>query len=385
VHAGRPSERPHHTLTAGVTQTATYTFESTAVLERYMRGEDPDPEREEYARYSNPTVRELEQRVAALEGAEDGVAFGSGMAAISTALLSLVKAGDHVVLFNDCYRRTRQLVRHVLSRFGVEHDVVPAGDLGALEAVLKPNTRLVVSESPTNPFLYCVDLAKLAQVVKRHGRAKTLVDSTMATPINCRPLDFGVDLVIHSATKYLSGHNDVLGGVAVGASHLVSLLRDSRGVLGTVLDPHAAFLILRGLKTLGLRVAHQNATALEIARALEKHPGVERVYYPLLESHPSHAVARAQMSGGGGVVSFVVSGGRAAASRVVDGCRLAAIAPSFGGLETLIEQPAIMSYFELSEEELAALGISPALVRLAVGVEETPALVADLLRALDER
>ena len=385
VHAGAPAARPHHALSAGVTQTATYTFESTAVLERYMRGEDPDPDREEYARYSNPTVRELEQRVAALEGAEDGVAFGSGMAAISTALLSLVKAGDHVVLFNDCYRRTRQLVRQVLSRFGVEHDVVPAGDLSALGAVLKPNTRLVVSESPTNPFLYCVDLAKLSEVVKRHGRAKTLVDSTMATPINCRPLDFGVDLVIHSATKYLSGHNDVLGGVAAGASHLVSLLRDSRGVLGTVLDPHAAFLILRGLKTLGLRVSRQNATALEIARVLEKHPRVERVYYPLLESHPSHAVARAQMSGGGGVVSFVVRGGREAAARVVDGCKLAAIAPSFGGPETLIEQPAIMSYFELSEAELAVLGISPALVRLAVGVEETPALVADLIRALDER
>jgi len=385
VHAGAPAARPHHALSAGVTQTATYTFESTAVLERYMRGEDPDPDREEYARYSNPTVRELEQRVAALEGADDGVAFGSGMAAISTALLSLVKAGDHVVLFNDCYRRTRQLVRQVLSRFGVEHDVVPAGDLSALGAVLKPNTRLVVSESPTNPFLYCVDLAKLSEVVKRHGRAKTLVDSTMATPINCRPLDFGVDLVIHSATKYLSGHNDVLGGVAAGASHLVSLLRDSRGVLGTVLDPHAAFLILRGLKTLGLRVSRQNATALEIARVLEKHPRVERVYYPLLESHPSHAVARAQMSGGGGVVSFVVRGGREAAARVVDGCKLAAIAPSFGGPETLIEQPAIMSYFELSEAELAVLGISPALVRLAVGVEETPALVADLIRALDER
>lgn len=384
VHAGAPAERPHHTLSAGIAQTATYTFESTAVLERYMRGEDPDPDREEYARYSNPTVRELEQRVAALEGADDGVAFASGMAAISTALLSLVKAGDHVVLFNDCYRRTRQLVRHVLARFNVEHDVVPAGDLAALEAALKPNTRLVVSEAPTNPFLYCLDFAKLSEVVKRHGRAKTLVDSTMATPINCRPLDFGVDLVIHSATKYLSGHNDVLGGVAVGASHLVSLLRDSRGVLGTVLDPHAAFLILRGLKTLGLRVERQNASALAIARALEQHPRIERVYYPLLESHPSYAVARAQMSGGGGVVSFVVKGGREAATRMVDRSELAAIAPSFGGPETLIEQPAIMSYFELSDAERAALGISPALVRLAVGVEETPALLADLLKALDE-
>jgi cystathionine gamma-synthase len=307
------------------------------------------------------------------------------MAAVSTAILALTKAGDHVVLFNDCYRRTRQLVRQVLARFGIEHDVVPAGDLTALEAVLKPNTRLVLSESPTNPFLYCVDLAKLSAVVKSHGRVRTLVDSTMATPVNCRPLDFGVDLVVHSATKYLSGHNDVLGGVAVGASHLVSLLRDSRGVLGTVLDPHAAFLILRGLKTLGLRVERQNATALALAHALEAHPNVERVYYPMLESHPSFAVARAQMSGGGGVVSFVVRGGREAASRVVDASKLGTIAPSFGGPETLIEQPAIMSYFELSETELAALGISPALVRLAVGVEETPDLVADLLAALDKR
>ena len=385
VHAGTPGARPHHTLTTAIAQTATYTFETTAVLERYMRGEDPDPDREEYGRYGNPTVRELEERVAALEGADDGVAFASGMGAITTALLALVKAGDHVVLFNDCYRRTRQLVRTVLTRFGIEHDVVPAGDLAALEAALKPSTRLVVSESPTNPFLYCVDLKKLSEIVKRHGRVKTLVDSTMATPVNCRPLDFGVDVVIHSATKYLSGHNDVLGGVAVGAPHLVSLLRDLRGVLGTVLDPHAAFLILRGLKTLGLRVGRQNESALAVARALEKHPGIERVYYPLLESHPSYAVARSQMSGGGGVVSFVVRGGREAASRVVDASRLGAIAPSFGGCETLIEQPAIMSYFELSDAELATLGISPALVRLAVGVEETTALVSDLLQALDKR
>lgn len=384
VHSGVPPARPDHTLTTSIAQTATYTFESTAVLERYMRGEDPDPDREEYGRYGNPTVRELERRVAALEGAEDGVAFGSGMAAITTAVLSLVKTGEHVVLFNDCYRRTRQLVRQVLTRFGIEHDAVPAGDLPALEAALKPNTRLVLSESPTNPFLYCVDLAKLSAIVRRHGRIKTLVDSTMATPVNCCPLGYGVDLVVHSATKYLAGHNDVLGGVAVGAPHLVSLLRDSRGVLGTVLDPHAAFLILRGVKTLGLRVERQNATALAVARALEGHPKVERVYYPLLESHPSFAVAREQMKGGGGMVSFVVRGGREAASRMIDASRLATIAASFGGLETLIEQPAIMSYFELGPEELEQLGISPALIRLGVGVEETEDLVADLLQALQK-
>ncbi|HEY3495677.1 MAG TPA: aminotransferase class I/II-fold pyridoxal phosphate-dependent enzyme [Polyangiaceae bacterium] len=386
VHAGLPAaERPHHTLAPSIAQTATYTFESTAALERYMRGEDPDPEREEYGRYGNPTVRELEVRVAALEGADDGVAFASGMAAITTAVLSLVKAGEHIVLFNDCYRRTRQFVTQVLNRLGIEHSTVPAGDLAALEAALKPNTRLVISESPTNPFLFCIDLGKLATITRRHGKVRTLVDSTFATPVNCHPLEHGVDLVIHSATKYLAGHNDVLGGVAVGPSHLVSLLRDARGVLGGVLDPHAAFLCIRGIKTLGLRVQRQNATALAVARALEQHPGVERVYYPLLESHPSYAVARQQMSGGGGVVSFVVRGGRAAASRVVDACKIPAIAPSLGGVESLIEQPAIMSYSEATPEQLAAIGIDPALIRLAVGIEETSDLVNDLLAALEQR
>jgi cystathionine gamma-synthase len=385
VHAGPAGERPHHTLAPSIAQTATYTFESTAALERYMRGEDPDPEREEYGRYGNPTVRELEVRAAALDGAADGVAFASGMAAITTALLSLVKAGEHVVLFNDCYRRTRQLVTQVLARFGVEHSVVPAGDLAALEAALKPNTRLVLSELPTNPFLFCIDLAKLVAVVRKHGRIRTLVDSTFATPVNCRPLEYGVDLVVHSATKYLAGHNDVLGGVVVGPSHLVSLLRDARGVLGAVLDPHAAFLCIRGMKTLGLRVERQNKTALTLARALEQHPAVARVYYPLLESHPSHGVARELLAGGGGVISFVIRGGREAASRVVDACKIPKIAPSLGGVESLIEQPAIMSYSELSPEQLAAIGIDPALIRLAVGIEETSDLVADVLGALEQK
>jgi cystathionine gamma-synthase len=273
----------------------------------------------------------------------------------------------------------------VLARFGVEHSVIPAGDLGALEAALKPNTRLVLSELPTNPFLYCVDLDGLSKVVKAHGRVKILVDSTFATPMNCRPLEHGADLVVHSATKYLSGHNDVLGGVIVGAGHLVSLLRDARGVLGGMLDPHAAFLCIRGIKTLGLRVERQNASALAVARALEQHPAIERVYYPLLESHPSYAVARGLLSGGGGVVSFVVRGGGPAASKVVDACKIAKIAPSLGGVETLIEQPLIMSYFEASPEDLARFGIEPGLVRLSVGVEEEKDLLEDLLGALEQR
>jgi cystathionine gamma-synthase len=383
VHAGTNGERPHHTLAPMIAQTATYTFENTNELERYMRGEDPDPEREEYGRYGNPTVRELERRVAGLEQAEDGVAFASGMTAITTAILSLVKAGEHIVLFRDCYRRTRQFITQMLTRFGVEHSIVPPGDLAALEREIKPNTRLVISELPTNPFLYCVDLGKLTALVRSQGRIRVLVDSTFATPCNLRPLELGADLVVHSATKYLAGHNDVLGGVAVGPSHIVSLLRDARGVLGGVLDPHAAFLCIRGLKTLGLRVERQNRSALAMARALEKHPKVERVWYPLLESHPSFEFASQVMRGGGGVVSFVVKGGRAAASKVVDGCKIAKIAPSLGGVETLIEQPAIMSYFELSDEDLAKIAISPALVRLSVGIEETDDVLADVLAALD--
>jgi len=384
VHAGEVRPRPHHTLVQSIAQTATFTFENTADLEQYMRGEDKDPEREEYGRYGNPTVRELELRVAALDATEDGVAFASGMAAVSTALLALTKTGEHVVLFSDCYRRTRQLVSKLLSRFGVEHTLIPAGDLGALEAALQPNTRVVVGESPTNPYLYCLDLEKLVTIVKRRPKVKTLVDSTFATSVNCRPHEFGVDLVVHSATKYLGGHNDVLGGLVTGPAHLVSLLRDARGVLGSVLDPHAAFLIARGIKTLGVRVERQNATALAVARALENHPKIERVYYPGLVGHPSHAVAVKQMRGFGGVVSFQVKGGRAAAGRVVDACRLATIAASLGGVETLIEQPSIMSYFELSPEELKAVGIDPALIRLSVGIEDTDDVVRDVLNALAE-
>ncbi|MDF3068608.1 MAG: metB2 [Polyangiaceae bacterium] len=382
VHAGIDRGRSHHTLTPSIAQTATYTFENTATLERYMRGEDPDPEREEYGRYGNPTVRELERRVAALEGAEDAVAFSSGMAATSSALLSLLKAGDHVVLFRDCYRRTRQFVTQTLLRFGIEHTVVAAGDLAAMEAAIRPTTRLVVTESPTNPLNFCVDLEKLATIVKSKGRIRTLVDSTFATPINSLPLSLGIDLVLHSATKYLSGHNDVLGGVVAGPSHLISLLRDTRGIVGSVLDPHAAFLIMRGLKTLSLRVERQNQSALSLAKAFERHPNVECVHYPWLESHPSYGVASSQMRGGGAVVSFVVRGGRAAASRVVDAARIPQIAASLGGVESLIEQPAIMSFFELGDEELAQIGINPALIRLSVGIEDTEDLVADLLNAL---
>lgn len=383
VHAGTDQKRSHHTLAPSIAQTATYTFESTADLVRYMRGEDRDPDREEYGRYGNPTVRELERRVAALEAADDAVAFASGMAAITTAILALCKAGDHIVLFSDCYRRTRQFVSVTLDKFGVLHTQIPAGDIEALRAAIRPETRLVITESPTNPYLYCVDLEQVAAVVKQHRRVKVLIDSTFATPLGFRPLEFGADLVVHSATKYLGGHNDVMGGLVAGPSHTTSLLRELRGIIGGVLDPHAAFLLGRGLKTLSLRVERQNATALALARALEPHPKIERVFYPCLESHPSYRVCKAQMNGGGGVVSFIVKGGVDAASRVVDACKLAKIAPSLGGVETLIEQPRFMSYFELDDAGLERVGIDPALVRLSVGIEDTDDVLSDVLGALE--
>jgi cystathionine gamma-synthase len=382
VHAGEPSKRPHHTLTSAIAQTATFTFDDSSDLERYMRGEDADPDREEYGRYGNPTVREVELRLAALEGTEDALLFSSGMAAITSTVFALTKAGDHVVLFRDCYRRTRQFVASMLGRYGVTSSLVAPGDVKALSEALTPNTKLVISESPTNPYLSCVDLRALAQVIKAQRGTKSIIDATFATPVNCRPATYGIDLVVHSATKYLAGHNDVLAGVVAGPSHLVSLARDVRNVLGAVCDPHAAYLVGRGLKTLALRVDRQNATALSVAHALEQHPLVERVFYPGLPSHADHAVAREQMRGFGGVVSFLVKGGGAAARRVVDGCRLARIAPSLGGVETLIEQPAIMSYFELSPAERAAIGIEDGLVRLSVGIEDPEDVLGDLQNAL---
>ncbi|HEY8041038.1 MAG TPA: aminotransferase class I/II-fold pyridoxal phosphate-dependent enzyme [Polyangiaceae bacterium] len=382
VHAGEAKAKPYDAVPTPIVQTATYTFADTAEIVAHTEGTHPDRDREEYGRYGNPTTRAVEKRLAALEGTEDAALFASGMAALTTSVLALVRAGQHVVLFKDCYRMTLEFVTDVLARYGVTHTLLEAGDVAALPGALRPETRLVLGESPTNPYLSCLDLAGLAAACRARRTVKSLVDATFATPVNCRPASFGIDLVLHSATKYLAGHNDVLAGAVCGSSGLVSMIRDLRGVLGGVCDPHAAFLVGRGMKTLSLRVERQNATALAVAGRLEKHPRVERVYYPGLATHPSHDVARAQMGGFGGVVSFVVAGGLEAASRVVDALRLARIGPSFGGVETLVEQPAVMSYYEMTSEERAAIGIADGLVRLAVGVEDAVDLLADLERAL---
>jgi cystathionine gamma-synthase len=379
IHGGEPRVHAHDALTPPIAQTATYSFKDTAELVAYMEGHI---EREEYGRYGNPSVRLLEQKVAALEGVEDAVAFSSGMAAMTSAILALLKQDSHVVLFADCYRRTRQFVTGFLSRFGVTYTLVPPGDLDALQRAITDKTRLVISEMPTNPYQTCVDLERLAAIC-RPTRAKTLIDSTFATPINLRPAEHGIDLIVHSATKYLAGHNDVLAGVVAGGAGLSGLVRDLRHVFGGVLDPHAAYLVTRGIKTLGLRVAQQNKSAQALAELVEKHPRVKQVWYPGLPSHPHHAIAKKLMSGFGGVVTFELDADLETTGRFIDSLQIPRIGPSLGGVESLVEQPALMSYFELSTEERLAVGIRNSLVRYAVGIEHTEDLLHDMKRALD--
>ncbi len=384
VHAGEHRARLGHSLTEPILQTATYTFENTAALVHFMeqhQDEGGDP-REEYGRYGNPTVRAFEEKLAMLEGTGDAVAFGSGMAAVTSSILALVKSGSHVILFSDCYRRTRQFVTRFLDRFGVTSTLIPPADLDALERAITPQTRLVVSESPTNPYQTVVDLERLSVICKSH-RIKTMIDATFATPINLRPAAHGIDLVVHSATKYLGGHNDVLGGVVAGPANLISLVRDVRNVLGGILDPHAAYLLLRGIKTLSVRVKQQNATAMAMAMALEGHPRIRRVHYPGLPSHPSHAVAKRLMTGFGGVVTFAIDGDLERTSRFIDALQIPRIGPSLGGVESLVEQPALMSFFELTSEERLAIGMSDDLVRYAVGIEDADDLIGDVMQALE--
>jgi cystathionine gamma-synthase len=308
------------------------------------------------------------------------------MSAITNVLLSMLSSGSHVIFTDDCYRKTRNFCQTFLKRLGIESTQGPMGDYEALEAAIQPNTRLLISESPTNPYLRVADLDRLTAIARRH-RVKTMIDATFATPINQRPLDFGIDLVVHSATKYFSGHNDIMAGAVVGDAGLIHALRQSQGVLGGILDPHVASLLERGLKTLALRVNQQNQTATAVADFLEQHPKVEKVWYPGLASHPDNAVARRQMTGFGGVVSFEIAPQPdeeplATTSRFIDAMQIPYIAPSLGGVESLIEQPALMSFYELSTEERLAIGIKDNLVRFAIGIEDTADILEDLSQAL---
>lgn len=385
VHAGEKRLKPHHALTTPIVQTSTYTFENTQDLVNYMEAQmwGKETGRDEYGRYGNPTIATAEAKLAELDHGEAACLFASGMAAVTTTLLSLLSAGSHVILTDDCYRRTRQFVTKLLTRYGIEATQVPMGNYEALEAAIRPNTKVILSESPTNPYLRVLDLEKVVAIAKKYN-LKTIVDSTFATPLNQRPLEFGVDFVVHSATKYLGGHNDLLAGVVIGSKYMLNTVKEMRGILGAVSDPQTAYLLLRGLKTLELRVKRQNETADKIAHFLAKHPAVRRVYYPGLVSHPDYEVAIEQMSGFGGVVSFELETDLEGAGRFIDQLKIPYIGPSLGGVESLVEQVAIISYYELSSEERAEIGIGDSLIRLAAGIESADDLLADLAQALDK-
>jgi cystathionine gamma-synthase len=379
VHGGEPRPKPAHALATPIVQTATFTFANTQELKDHFDGKI---ERVEYGRYGNPTQKIAEAKLAALEGAGDCLLFASGMGAMTTALFAMLSRGTHVVVTDDSYRRTRQFLNQTLNRYGIEVSTVQAGDYEALEDAIRPTTRVLVSESPTNPYNRILDLERFAAIGRRH-RVKTIIDATFATPYNVRPLEWGVDLVMHSATKYLGGHNDLLAGAVLASRELVGAVRGLQGITGATVDPFAAYLLVRGLKTFALRMERQNANAQALAEFLLNHPRIAAVHYAGLTSHPEHHIAKKQMRGFGGIVSFEVRGDLDAASRVVDACTIPHIAASLGGVESLIEQPAIMSFYELSSDERLEIGIKDNLIRFAVGIEDADDLIADLAQALD--
>jgi len=378
VHGGEREHRESDAIATPIFQTSTYTFADSAEVRAYQEGR---LRRDEYGRYGNPTWRAVERKLAALEGGEDAVLFASGMCAATTTFLAMLPQGSHLVVTSDCYRRTRQFIRQYLTKLGVETTMIEPADPQKLAEALRPETKLFFTESPTNPYLRVIDVAEAARVCHARG-VKVVIDSTFASPVNQRALEQGADLVIHSATKYLGGHNDLIAGCAVGPEPVIGGLRDAVGVLGGILDPHAAWLLLRGLKTLGLRMARHNENGLRVARWLEAHPKVRRVWYPGLASHPDHAVAARTMRGFGGVVTFEAESDLDGTQRFVDAVRIPYIGPSLGGVESLIEMPATMSYWDQTREERYALGITDSLVRLSVGVEDGDDLVADLEQAL---
>jgi len=376
VHGTRPA--PHGPVTTPIVQSATFAFASSAEMRRYLEG---DEELYLYTRYENPTLRELERALAALEEGEAAVVFASGMAAITTAVLSSVRAGDEVLASASLYGGTTRLVREVLPSLGIGGRLVPPADLLRLSAVAGERSRLLILESPTNPSLEVLDLRAIAAAAHDRGLA-VIVDNTFATPILQRPLALGADVVMHSLTKSLSGHSDIVGGALVGSRERIEKARSLLKVLGGCMDPHPAFLALRGLKTLHLRVQRQGENALALALHLREHPKVARVLYPGLTSHPGHEVARLQMSGFGGMVSFVLHGGLAAAERFYDGLELMARAASLGGVDTLVSLPVHTSHHGYTDEQLRAAGVDPGMVRVSLGVEDAADLLADADAAL---
>jgi cystathionine beta-lyase/cystathionine gamma-synthase len=379
VHAGEEDVLAVPSVTTPIYQTTTYRFESAAEAAAYL---DRPEGRWLYSRLENPTVIAAERKVAALEGAEAAACFGSGMAAIHAVLVGLLRAGDALLVSDTIYGETTRLTRGILSRFGVEVIEVPVAGLAEAVRAAPPSAKALFFETPTNPTLRVVDVPAVAAACRKRGLVSVL-DATFATPVNLRAIDHGVDLVVHSATKYLNGHCDHLAGAVAGRRDLVAEAVRVRKSTGGNLDPAAAYDLLRGMKTLEVRLLRQNETALAVARSLEAHRAVARVHHPFLASHPDHALARALLRGGGGVLSFSARGGFDAICRVHDALRVVARASSLGGVESLASIPVISSHRNATDAELAAQGIDRGMMRLSVGLEDPEDLVEDLRQALE--
>jgi len=377
VHEAEPYDEETGSLTIPIYETSTFGFGKAEKVPKAVAGQGGYV----YSRWDNPTVVRLEEKLAAFEHGGDGAAFSSGMAAISTAVFSFLKKGAHVLGIKDLYGGTYALLRDILPELGLDTTLVESSDFGALERGLKKNTRIVYIESPTNPTMKLVDIRKAAKLAHSNG-GLLMVDNTFASPINQNPIDFGADVVLHSVTKYINGHADLIAGAAVASKENAHRIKMMRRDFGGTLDPIPAWLILRGMKTMAMRVRQQNATAMVLAEFLSTHKKVEVVHYPGLKTHPQHQLAKKQMKGFGGMLSFVIKGTTKDAMKFTESVKIATLAASLGGVETLVSQPYNMTHTQMSAKERAETGLPETLVRVSVGIEDADDLVSDFRRGL---
>jgi cystathionine gamma-synthase len=373
VRGGTDLDKKNGPLATPIYQTST--FEVTD-MEQQARATHTDMF---YTRYGNPTHTVAESAIAELEGTDGALLFASGMSAITTSILALMKNGDHIVAQRDIYGGATKFLTQWLPKLGVETTLVDTTDYAQHERAIRPNTKMLYLESPTNPTLRVVDLRKVAGIAQTHG-ILTMIDSTFSTPINCRPAEYGIDLVMHSGTKYFAGHSDLICGIVAGRQDLIDTIHATRTTLGCNMDPHAAWLLLRGIRTLAVRVQRQNENALRVAEFLKAHPKVRSVSYPFLKGHPQRELAMQQMRGGGGVLSFEVEGSGEDACRFAEALRLFTLAPSLGGVDSLVTIPVVTSHSMIRAEEREKMGVTEQMVRISVGIENVDDLIADLER-----
>ena len=376
VHGAADLEKKNGPVTTPIYQTSTFEVTDNDQQQRVTSTD------RYYTRWGNPTNTVAEETLAALEGVEGARTFASGMGAITSTILALLKTGDHIVAQRDIYGGVTKFFSEWLPKMGIETTFVDTTDYEQHARAIRPNTRLLYLESPTNPALRVVDMKKAAALAKQHGLI-SMIDSTFGTPINQHPAEYGIDLVMHSGTKYLSGHADLTCGVVCGRRELMKQLWETRTTLGNCMDPHAAWLLIRGMKTLAVRVSRQNENAQRVAEFLERHAKVRRVHYPFLKSHPQYAIANQQMTGGGGMVTFEVEGTGEDARRVSEAMTLFTLATSLGGVESLVSIPVLTSHAMISAEQRKKMGVTEQMVRLSVGIESADDLIADLEQALE--